>query len=691
MKTHVLNLFEPGGEPAYVSNGMVGLRVPALPFPRGTALVNGLMGVSPEKGLEEIAEAIYPVGADLAINGVWLSEKPACAQFRQQRHDFACGELHSVFDFAADGVVAHVETLLFCSRTAPTVTLQETVVTVDKPCTLTLQAHLDPRGVAGRLRKCVRPGNAASPTPRDVDGFLLWETREALATLGAGYACEYEGDGLQARRRNDYGHEEDMLLTQFAIAARPGGRHVMRQYGSLVPSLLHAEPHLQAARHVTHARMLAFDSLRAANRAAWEEIWQGRVRITAADERWQDRIDAAHYYLHSSIHRSAPCSVAPFGLSQRTSYSGHVFWDTESFIFPAALLTAPDAARAMLDYRVRMLPAARDNARLNGYRGLQFPWQSGLTGGEVTPYYCAPGGGIHEQFVIPCIAFAFAQYLHATGDDLFRRQSAWPVLEGIADWICSRVLPTPRGYEILHVVGNDESVHDVDNHALTNGLCAWTLREAARQAEALGMTPPARWRDIAEGLFLPVNPQTGALEKHEHDPQHLTKAGPDTAELQFFPFECPVSETVAAATLRHQLSLAHTYLGMPMHSSYFAVWAAQTGDRALAGEFLDQGTASRFIEPYFQFIESSKPGNPWANRAATFITGLAGLLNACLLGFPGVTIGSGAPETWPHRPVTLPEGWERIEVDRLIMRGKHYRLTATHGADRAILAAIPLT
>jgi hypothetical protein len=173
-----------------------------------------------------------------------------------------------------------------------------------------------------------------------------------------------------------------------------------------------------------------------------------------------------------------------------------------------------------------MLPAARDNARLNGYRGLQFPWQSGLTGGEVTPYYCAPGGGIHEQFVIPCIAFAFAQYLHATGDDLFRRQSAWPVLEGIADWICSRVLSTPRGYEILHVVGNDESVHDVDNHALTNGLCAWTLREAARQAEALGMTPPARWRDIAEGLFLPVNPQSGALEKHEHDPRHLTKAGP---------------------------------------------------------------------------------------------------------------------------------------------------------------------
>ena len=686
MKTHVMRT-RLDEHPAYVANGFIGLRVPAIPFLRGTALVNGVCGVSPEKGCEELAEAVYPVGADLAINGTWLSARPDCVRFVEQRYDFSCGELHSIFEFTVDTVTAHVESVVFCSRTQPTLTVQESTVTVNRPCALTVQAQLDPQGIVGQLRRIVRPGDAANIQSHDCDGILWWETRGALSTFGAAYSAEYEGDGLVARRRNDYGHEEDILLTQFAIEARPGARHVLRQYGSLVPGEMNSEPHWQAHRFASYARLLTFAKIREDNRAAWAELWKGRVRLIGAGERWQDMADAAHFYLHSSIHRANPCSVAPFGLSQRCAYSGHVFWDTESFMFPASLLTAPDAARAMLDYRTRLLPAARDNARLNGYSGLQFPWQSGLTGCEVSPYYCGAGGAMPEQFVIPCVAFAFMQYMHASGDDLFRRQQAWPVLEGVAEWICSRVRETARGYEIHNVTGNDESVHNGNNHAMTNGLCARILREAVLLAEALGLTPPERWRTVAARMFLPVNAQTGALEKHEGDAEHLTKAGPDSAELQFFPFESPVSQTIAQATLKHQLSLAHTYLGMPMHSSYFAVWAARAGNRPLAREFLEKGTAPRFIDPFMQFIESSKPGNPWANRTPTFISGLAGFLNACIMGFPGITLDSGDPVQWAKHAVILPDGWEAIEVECIRARGARYALIARHGDARARIQA----
>jgi len=121
-------------------------------------------------------------------------------------------------------------------------------------------------------------------------------------------------------------------------------------------------------------------------------------------------VDASFFYLVSSIHPSSPQSVAPFGLSQRDNYKGHVFWDTESFMAMLPLLTDPAAARAILDYRFRRLEAARHNAMINGYHGIQFPWQSGAIGDEVTRVSAGGAGGAGEQHVNMDVALAFFPY-----------------------------------------------------------------------------------------------------------------------------------------------------------------------------------------------------------------------------------------------------------------------------------------
>ena len=58
------------------------------------------------------------------------------------------------------------------------------------------------------------------------------------------------------------------------------------------------------------------------------------------------------------------------------AYRGHVFWD-ELFIFPVLNLRLPTITRALLRYRYRRLLEARRAAKLAGYRGAMFPWQSG--------------------------------------------------------------------------------------------------------------------------------------------------------------------------------------------------------------------------------------------------------------------------------------------------------------------------
>jgi hypothetical protein len=56
--------------PAYLSNGIIGLRVRTMPLAAGMALLNGYTGRHHERKIEAAAVAPYPVAADLGLNGV---------------------------------------------------------------------------------------------------------------------------------------------------------------------------------------------------------------------------------------------------------------------------------------------------------------------------------------------------------------------------------------------------------------------------------------------------------------------------------------------------------------------------------------------------------------------------------------------------------------------------------------------
>ena len=68
-------------------------------------------------------------------------------------------------------------------------------------------------------------------------------------------------------------------------------------------------------------------------------------------------------------------AVGARGLSGPT-YSGHVFWDSDVFVLPFLAAIRPAAARAMLEYRIRRLAAARRSAR--GARAARRPVPLGV-------------------------------------------------------------------------------------------------------------------------------------------------------------------------------------------------------------------------------------------------------------------------------------------------------------------------
>jgi trehalose/maltose hydrolase-like predicted phosphorylase len=668
--------------PAYVGNGVMGLRVTRVPLRGGVAIVSGFAGVHPTDRVEAFARAPYPVAGDVVLGDAALSEFVEGVTLVEQRYDFSCGELTTRLRFDAGAVRAELEILTFCSRTQPTIAAQEVAVRVERASDVTLVAAVDPVGLPGNW-------DARDREPaKGVDGSMRWQSHGALSTCGAAYSTELVG--AQDVRRGTEGGELQRLSTAYAFRARAGRVYRLRQLTSLVPDVLHGEPDRQAIRLVHLAAEIGFDELRAANRRAWESLWEARVRLVGAPRRWQALADAAFFYLHSSAHASSPSSTSMFGLSYWPDYNyyrGHVMWDIEAFAVPPLLLTDPEAARALLDFRADRLQAARSNAKLAGYRGAQFPWESSIRLGEEA----APGEGAatgREHHVSLDVAHAFAQFVHATGDLEYARTRAWPVARDVARWIESRVVETRRGYEIQRVTGVAEKEKLENNSAFVNLGAITVLREALSLAESVGAPPGRRWEEIARRLVVPLDRRGGIIRNYDGHRATDEKGDTPDAAAALFLFGYEVTARVEQATYRRAIELSSGYVGSPMLSALLGIFAARVGEREQALELFERGYAEFVLEPFAATDEYSPRVFPDQERAGPFAANLGGFLSALLYGLTGIRLGPGGFATWCERPPSLPAGWRAIEVDRVWVRGAAARIVARHGDDRARIESL---
>ena len=165
-------------------------------------------------------------------------------------------------------------------------------------------------------------------------------------------------------------------------------------------------------------------------------------------------------------------------------YRGHIFWDTEIFLFPFYAHVLPDMAKNLLLYRYHRLEQARMIAKNKGYEGVMFPWESAGTGEEETPTWAKNLDGSiiriktneQEHHITADIAFACCQYAEISGDHDFMCDYGYEMIFEAARFWASRVERNRRGkYEIRDVIGPDEFHEHVDNNAYTNIMAQWNL------------------------------------------------------------------------------------------------------------------------------------------------------------------------------------------------------------------------
>ncbi len=505
--------------------------------------------------------------------------------------------------------------------------------------------------------------------------------------------------------------EQQMVGQRWEWQAEQGQTYELHKLVAVATSRDTALPSAAAPIVLERMRAAGAAALLAAHTQAWAARWATADAEITGDVQTQRQVRFALYHLIGAAHPDERASIGARALTGER-YRGHIFWDTETFVWPFYLSTHPATARALLLYRYNTLTGARNKARSLGYRGALFAWESTDTGEETTPPVINVPGigrqpiltGIEEHHLAADIAYAIVQYRQATADDaFFLDYGAEMLLEIGRFWSSRAVLGDDQRYHIRKVIGPDEYHESVDDNAYTNVMAQWTIRRALAAADELQGAHPQRWsalaerlnlapteleawRQVADGLVTGYDSDTGLFEQFAgyynlrqvdltgHDMADQTmdvKLGwaelgktqvlkqADVVMLMFLQWD---SFSPAARAANFRFYEPRTSHDSSLSPSFHALVAARLDDLAMAERYLKQAL----------LIDLDFTRKGWAGATGgVHIAALGGSWQALAYGFLGMRARDQGLSFEPH----IPAHWGQLRMP-IEWRGSRLRVTA---------------
>jgi protein-glucosylgalactosylhydroxylysine glucosidase len=416
----------------------------------------------------------------------------------------------------------------------------------------------------------------------------------------------------------------------------------------------------------TAARRGGFDTLLEQHRAAWRDLWRSDIAIDG-DALAQTVVHSDLYYMLATSTADTRWPVGACGLTP--GYTGHAFWDSDTWIFPALLLLHPERAKSLAEFRAHTLPAAQARAQARGFKGAMYPWESDPeNGSEQVPYF-AHVLSEREIHVNADVAIAQWQYWLATHDRDWLKRSGWPVIRNVADFWASRASwnAQQRRYEILHVTSVAESYNDVPNDTFTNVSAQKVLRIAATAAAMLGERADPHWAEVASKLYIPFSQTEQRHLDFDAGVPREPLEGSTLGLLSYPSLDLQMSEKVRRNDFDYTMVSVrqghHEPHGMGLAPASIA--AAAAGDTASAVAWLQRNFTSGLIKPPFN-VRTETP----TNNTGYFVTSSGGFLQNLVYGFSGLRVAEkGLVEAYP--PI-LPAAWKSMTLKDIAIRGEHY-------------------
>ena len=434
---------------------------------------------------------------------------------------------------------------------------------------------------------------------------------------------------------------------KFSKQLKAGDTYSFSIAGASITSAHHDDPLNEAERMAITAKLEGRERLIAFHNKAWDEIWKSDITIDGDAQAQQD-IHSMMYHLYSFVREGTALSPSPMGLSG-LGYNGHVFWDTEIWMYPAILVLHPEMAKSMVEYRFQRLAAARQNAFNHGYKGAMFPWESAGTGVEETPVWALSGP--FEHHITACVGIAAWNYYCVTQDKDWLREKGYPLLKETAMFWASRVERNgPGKYDIKNVVAADEWAENIDNDAFTNAAAKAVLQDATAAAILLGIKPDADWLNVASNIPI-LNLDNGVTR------EFATYNGEGIKQADVNLLSYPLKEITDPKQTRKNLEYYETRVpneGTPaMTQGIFTLLYSRLGDGAKAYHFFQDAYLPNMLAPLRVLAETKGGTNPY------FGTGAGGILQSVLMGFGGLEI---TPKGITQIKTALPPNWKSVTL-----------------------------
>lgn len=633
-----------------VANGMVGIISSPEAFKVKDVVLAGAYDLYGRGRVSNFIRSFNLLNMYMEIDGKRLSNSDVGGM--QQSLDMQHASFTTTFEYKD---IVQVRYTYYSLRQLPYTVLMDITVTVKKDCLLGSASIMEApdalKDVQNYYNEIDRPhatislltSSAKSPT-----GKLLMCASNAFIFS--------EAHGSEPRVIHEM-WDNNMHLMKFSKKLKAGESYRFSIVGSSITSAHHDDPLNEAERLTIFAKLQGRERLIAMHNKAWDELWKSDITIEGDPQSQQD-VHSMMYHLYSFVREGSSNSPSPMGLSG-LGYNGHVFWDTELWMFPALLQLHPELGKSMVEYRFQRLEAARRNAFGKGYKGAMYPWESAGTGVEETPVWALSGP--FEHHITACVAIAAWNYYSVSQDKAWLLEKGWPILKNTADFWASRVERNGEGkYDIRNVVAADEWAENVDNNAFTNAAAKANLAYATEAAKILGIAADPDWMQVAANIPILKMPDGTTSE-------HATYKGEGIKQADVNLLAYPLKEIVDPKQVKKDLDYYSTRVpdeGTPaMTQAIFALLYARLGEGEKAYQFFKEAYVPN-LNPPFNVIAETKGGtNPY------FGTGAGGILQSVLNGFGGLEI---TPAGITQVKSTLPKQWKSLTLSGIGREKKTY-------------------
>lgn len=406
------------------------------------------------------------------------------------------------------------------------------------------------------------------------------------------------------------------------------------------------DPQTESERFVIFNMLTPRDDLLGQHKKLWEDLWQGDI-IIEGDTQSQLDVRLGLYHLYAFSRGDSNLSIPPMGLSSQ-NYNGHIFWDTELWMYPPLLLLNKDIARSLVNYRSDRIEKAREKAINFGYKGAMFPWESDDTGEEATPAWALTG--TFEHHITADVAISFWNYYRVTKNIEWLKERGYPMLKEVADyWVSRTTLNDDGSYSIKNVVGANEFAANIDDNAFTNGSAITALRFATLAANEVGEKENPAWSDVASKIKIHMFPDGTTMEHSKYNGEIIKQAD---VNLLSYPLNIISDEETIIKDLKYYEPKL-TKEGPAMGQSVFAVIYARLGNAKEAFRLFKRSYEPNKRPPFGALAEAATSNNPY------FATGAGGMLQVVLFGFGGLDI---TDEGIIQQNPILPKEWKSLTL-----------------------------